>query len=617
LIRSFANFKSTPFLLSISLTIGSLLLAGCIQNRKGTILIPKITASSATSATSYPITITKVVLNQSDPAGTFDVLGNGSNSIGNYCQPLSASDTTGATTCSCVFDYNYTDPATGATSTQQLMVDTSYREGDMVRCPYGQIPSAITAVGVSLATKDNKSKSNTISFGFGTGTGILDTSQTYTFSRIFRFTCRQKIYVPNSLDLASGIYDPFQSEGDPSNSYPVSFYTSNLGASLNAFAGGATGAVISDYECPSDLRHPGSAYAETIYSTAAGPDGKFVISGNPGAGTVDMNIDNPRSTFYLSKVRTGVFTINVNAYIAPYLISQAQTTPNPQGGGLPSLGWGASPRSTGSGTETCPSDSPTDGAGHSNPDYVTIPSGYHWVKVWLFRMALPARQYLLGANLQRLGGVGCNPGKWPILPDPGNVNNIYNSEVPDCFGLAALGEGGTAARFSPGMGMCFRPGTWTPNGKDTNYSCGMPKQVDFSNPYSSSNLGGLNVCDGAGHATNATPFDSAPVAKYLDNPSSIRYEFLFVVTPKTVNTGDMSNSASPVYAQYAPFRFRVDSDCNSTHPGGCPTQYMFRNYGLKLHDVADAGDPPASNPSRAGVFPICALQPDSVLGTGL
>jgi hypothetical protein len=229
-------------------------------------------------------------------------------------------------------------------------------------------------------------------------------------------------------------------------------------------------------------------------------------------------------------------------------------------------------------------------------------------------MALPARQYLYGSNLQRLGAIGCNPGNWSPAYDTGNVNNIYNSQMPDCFGLTALG-GGTTARFAQGFGMCFKPGTWTPNGKDTNYSCGASKQVSYAN-LSTVIAGGLGVCNGS-TATNATPTDSSPIVKYIDDPSSLRYEFLFVVTPDSVNSGDMSNSSSPVYAQYAPFRFRVDSDCNDADPTGCATQFMFRNYGLKLHDVANAGDPPSNDSARAGMFPLCALQPDSVLGTGI
>jgi hypothetical protein len=231
-------------------------------------------------------------------------------------------------------------------------------------------------------------------------------------------------------------------------------------------------------------------------------------------------------------------------------------------------------------------------------------------------MALPHRQFLYGANLQRLGGIGCNPGNWAST---GGLSAPYTSEVPDCYNLTALGAG-LAARFAPGFGICFRPNSWTPGGSDPNYSCGKPQQVTYANPYSPTNKGGLNVCSG-GAATNTAPFDNAPLVKYIDDPSSIRYEFLFVVTPKTVNTGDMSNSASPIYAQYAPFRFRADSDCNNVNPTLCNSpaqiQNMFRTYGLKLHDIADAGDPPASDPNRVGVFPICALQPDVALGTGI
>lgn len=600
---------SQAYRLLLTLSFALIGLSGCFENFKGITLTPKLTSTTASTYTSsFAFNLSRVVLNQADPAGTFDVWDDGTTSIAKYCPSTTSSTTTSTINCSCVYDYQYTNPTTSVTSSQEILVDPTYAEGDLLRCPYAQIPPSVSSVSVSVATKDGAHKSSAVTFSFGTSSGILDTSKDYTFARIYRYTCRLKTYVPNTMDLGSGIYDPYQSEGDPSNSYPLSYYTTNMGASLNAFAGGAgTGAIISDYECPPDPRHPTSAFAETIYSSAAGPDGKYVISGNPGSASVDMNIDNPRSTFYLSKVKTGIFTVNINSYIAPNIVSQAATTPNPQGGGLPSLGWGASPRSTGTGTETCPADTATTG-GVTNTDYVTIPSGYHWVKVWLFRMALPARQFLYGSNLQRIGQLACNPGNWSSAPTV--------SEVTDCAGLTVLG-GGTAARFSTGTWMCFKPGTWTPNGVDTNYSCGKPNHAAYADPWSSTNTGGLDICDASGNPTNTAPFDNAPMAKYIDDPSSLRYEFLMVVTPKTVNSGDMSNSASPVYAQYAPFRFRVDNDCNNVNPTGCSSQYMFRNYGLKLHDVADAGDPPASDPNRAGVFPVCALQPDSVLGTGL
>jgi hypothetical protein len=586
-------------------------LSGCFENVKGIVLSPKTSTSASTTTSSYAFNLTAVVLDQSDPTGTFDVKGDGSYSISKYCTAAATANNAGATNCNCVYDFNYTNPTTGKTTSQELTADTTYSEADLVHCPYASIPPSVSLVSVSLATKNGVSKSNALSFNFGTSNSVLDTSKDYNFARVFRYTCRQKVYVENALDSissGSGVYDPYQSEGDPANSYPTSFYTTNLGAALTSFASKIGSSVISDYECPANPTHPTSDFSETIYSTAAGPDGKYVISGDPGATNVNMNRDNPRSTFFLSKLKTNIFTINVNAYIAPNRVSAESSTT------IPSLGYGASPRATGTGTETCPADTPTTN-GVTNADYVTIPSGYHWVKVWLFRMALPARQYLYGSNLQRLGAIGCNPGNWTPTYDTGNVNDIYNSEFPDCFGLTALG-GGTAARFSQGFGMCFQPNSWTPNGKDQYYSCGKSNQVPYANVPSVSLTGGLGICS-AGAATSATPTDSAPLAKYIDDPNSLRYEFLFVVTPKTVNSGDMSNSSSPVYAQYAPFRFRVNSDCSSTDPTACPTQYMFRNYGLKLHDVATAGDPPANDSSRAGTFPLCALQPDSVLGTGI
>ena len=97
-----------------------------------------------------------------------------------------------------------------------------------------------------------------------------------------------------------------------------------------------------------------------------------------------------------------------------------------------------------------------------------------------------------------------------------------------------------------------------------------------------------------------------------ETASDLRFDFIFVATPPTVMSRDMSDSSSAIYAQYAPYRFRADTDCGAADPdlAGCIQSKALRNYGIKWHDVDSAGDPPAGAPNRAGVFPVCAMQPN-------
>jgi hypothetical protein len=103
----------------------------------------------------------------------------------------------------------------------------------------------------------------------------------------------------------------------------------------------------------------------------------------------------------------------------------------------------------------------------------------------------------------------------------------------------------------------------------------------------------------------------------IDDPSSPRYDFIFVVSPATVMSGEITNPSSSVHNIYTPYRFMSLGDCNSADPdnpstiGDCNAARALRNYGIKFHDVGSVGDPPANDPNRPGVFPVCALQKDA------
>lgn len=100
----------------------------------------------------------------------------------------------------------------------------------------------------------------------------------------------------------------------------------------------------------------------------------------------------------------------------------------------------------------------------------------------------------------------------------------------------------------------------------------------------------------------------------VGNPD--QYDFLHVVSPVGINLVDMQdNSSSSSALPYMPYRFYKDLDCQSIDPanaasGDCLASNAISNYGLKLHGIADNGDPAASDPNHPGMYPFCALQSD-------
>ena len=117
-----------------------------------------------------------------------------------------------------------------------------------------------------------------------------------------------------------------------------------------------------------------------------------------------------------------------------------------------------------------------------------------------------------------------------------------------------------------------------------------------------------------GPTLSDVPKDTAPQQNDLDagNP---RYDFVFVVSPESVMAAQMENSSNTSNYPYIPYRFPNASDCQSPDPdnpltvGDCNPSKII-HYGLKLHDVSTNGDPPASDPNRPGIFPMCVLQPN-------
>ena len=560
------------------------------------------------SDNSGAFTLSRVIKSTLDSDNVLDLIGDGTGSFGNLCLPSgsgsSDSSSTSETVCTCTYSFN------SSTGPVQIDVPVIYHEADLLRCNYSQtIPSTVTAVTVKVHLTSAGTFSNGIVFNFS-GTGvILDPSDSKSFSKVTRYQCREKIDVRYQLD--STVYDPFQSE-DPHLTYPLDFYATNLAKAIADFVNPELADANKSFDCPPIL-NPGDFLSGStlstffsdnrvnlvLYSKAALPNGSKVMF-PPQPGEFD------RTTFYLSKKKSGPFSVPVNAREAPNVLT-SDATP---------LGFGATPIPIGNGQTTCPDTS------------VVIPSGFHWVKVWLFGASLPPRQVAKSPAMQAVGTIACNPGLWnTATPAVGNVfpqcttdaNSIILNEtqvggavVPgstnhylanrflnsgQCVALDTSGTHPNTCGSSPGAG-CNGADFW----KILTGSCSALAGSGSSDPLSVCNL----ITPDFPSTSNIIPVD-------VDTTS--RFDFLFVVTPQSINLSDMQNSTS-ASLPYQPFRFMTNTDCLSSDPdqptsaNDCSSTTVINTFGLKLHDVNSNGDPPADDPNRAGVFPVCALQPD-------
>ncbi|MCM2279229.1 MAG: hypothetical protein NDJ89_14225 [Oligoflexia bacterium] len=584
------------------------------------------------------ITLSRVIRNASNPTSVFDLVGDGSGAMGSLCTSTAAAGETaqGPSTCNCSYSYTKSDG-----TAETFETPTIYHESNLLRCVYTGIPAATTSVKVKIHITTSDSYSNEITYTFkGSGAG-LDSSDPASFAKVERYQCRDTVTIPlNGLALgdAGMVYDRFQSE-DPTNTYPLNYYTTNMGGAMALFAAGGAGFTAPiGYNCPSIPNDPAAGMDLTIYSVAADDSatvaaGKFKIY-PPTTGNFD------RSTFYLAKQSTGIFNVPVNAYVAPTIFTatpaDAQDTSV-----IPPIGYGALPIPSGTtGVETCPDSS------------IAIPKGYHWVKVWLFRMALDPRKYLLSSRLNNLGEIQCYPGKWNNLS--GIPAGPSQSVFPDCYNSTSLKDLETnaslsvASRYFNTNLRCVRMdpaesgggpgGTWDGTAALNSSKAGfstlnLPNGADVMIPGTGwQNLpgytylackSGVDPYDYAHVCASHAAYDEAPVTGYIDaDPSTnapySRYDYLFVVTPKEVMSRDMANSSSSVAAKYTPYRFMSPEDCKNpatglpydNPTGNCSASKALRNYGVKFHEVGRTGDPTADDPNRPGNFPVCALQPD-------
>lgn len=345
------------------------------------------------------INLLRVLKSAHSPQSEFDLLGDGTGQIGQYCVGVGPE-----ASCQCRFKY-----VTPGGAQETLDVDPTYSEADLLRCPYSEIQAGVSAIDVSIYFVAANKFSNTFSYSFpggGSLPGGGDPTAIATFIEPMRYQCRDVIYIPHlfeRLDRASGskIYDPFQSE-NARLTFPLNFYTSNLARAIGLYANIVEpgGSGVEDgpeanvyYDCALNPKAlPGWANLR-IYSLAPDLNGsQEIFPGTSGA----IN----RSQFLLARDATGVFNKPVNGRFAPPSETQpaglfTRYTPpgqNPLPNSLPPLGYGAQPVG-----EDCPN--------------VPIPAGHRWVKLWQFQAALPNRTYVYDSTkIDETRAIFCDPG---------------------------------------------------------------------------------------------------------------------------------------------------------------------------------------------------------------
>jgi hypothetical protein len=356
-----------------------------------------------------------------------------------------------------------------------------------------------------------------------------------------------------------------------------------------------------------------------------------------------------RYTFYVASAPSGIFNIPLNAFLGPTIVTAYNSTSNPA-----PLGYGAAPIPTGVGKEACPSS--------------PIPQGFHWVKVWLFRADLPARNYLTSTTLAEAGQFYCNR-QWTvgayagtnvftdcgagnasataILPSSssnvladrvvanlvtgtnqnGSCINIYNPSGNSCGANGAAVNADDDVLLTGAGCTTDQAGTAQISASFSNYGLG----TDFwqyLDACSTSDPDYVGLCKNNTSGKGGVPADTAPTLAAVPGDAP-QYDFVFTVSPDiswtsaasglAINSGDME--AGTGNANYfTPYRYKSATDCALQTPspanGGTNTCTVSTNadiiepYGLKLHDVGTNGDPPADDPNRAGVYPMCAIQPN-------
>lgn len=528
--------------------------------------------------------LSRVVPSNTDSSTTLDLVGDGSNLIGQHCMsesstgsPISGSGY-GPSTCQCVFDY------TASTGTERIEVPTTYYEANLVRCRYDSIPSDASSVRVSLhiTTTGTYSNSQTLILSGSGSTVSIDLGNSQSYVPVQRFQCRDFPKIPYAFQ--GSIYDPIQSE-DTRYSYPLNFYATNLGGAALAFANKSNSnkSFYSSWECSTNPYEPAHWENLKIFSVGAGSGGSKLIHPN------DRTTFSARSNFLLAKQKTGVFSVPFHALIGPAILTQeADSQGGVNTGPDAPLGYAAKVSSSGTG-EACPASS-------------ILPAGYKWVKVWAFRGSLDPRWYVLTSDqADQTGGIACNAvvsngASAAIFPDCGTGGTLPSGTMPAGLARRVLGNSGMCVERAGDAPAPYSSGTDRWSRRVTGGASFYPWELSSSTFDTTGDLG--------------VGTDSA---LQLHNPDSgqSRYDYVFVTTPPSVTRSMMESGTGGANAYY-PFTYKRAEDCPGASPDPDSDMTCLNNAARRTHYdlwTAKVSDAPSAN-GTGTVFPLCAVQPE-------
>ncbi|MCC7443096.1 MAG: hypothetical protein IT285_15795 [Bdellovibrionales bacterium] len=407
----------------------------------------------------------RVVLSSADPTGSLDLIGvTDTGQFGILCGGEVAEG--GDAPCRCKYRFS------AGSSPEEIEVLPSYVEADLIRCPRTEISPSATAVEVSINFLTQGLYSNEVIIPLNQDIATIDTTLPSSFLPVHRYQCREYLFIPYLYATSTdAMYDPFQSDSTRL-SFPINFYTTNIGGTLMARYAVSTqsnnGNGQSDYECNLDFgkvarwenlpiwSKEGSGEpvigcrdgteAETVGDPC--PDGSLaydLVKGNDR--TIYMPTTSPdfdhaefntrridrsnaldtaggtyewdRANFLVAREKVGLFSIPLNAYIAPNIRTTTLAfgeSSDPTAGKFAPLGYAAQPIPDGEGGERCPSS-----------EQIAIPNGYHWAKIFAWRASVHDRLYVRSSTaVQKSSKIMCDPGNFENALTSGALKAAIN-----------------------------------------------------------------------------------------------------------------------------------------------------------------------------------------------
>ncbi len=334
------------------------------------------------STSNDPIRIFNIVPANTDPLGSFTIIGN--ETIGAFCGYISGS---GPTPCRCRYEF------TTSSGNEFREADTQFNSTNEITCSYSSLPASATRVQIRINAYQANALSNiiTVNMGTGGGTSFLNLKDTASFQKLDRWQARKQHTIFHSYcdDTERCPIDPFQSESNLL-SFGINFYTTNRAAGLTRYA-------LATDSNPDPLAHWVIGFNE--YRSKISPWQNFTVfseqpdlrNGSNREGYIAYDPErskNIRMDAELAKSPSGPFTIPVDAFETPTTIA--------------TLGYAAKPSQDSRGNLVCP-------APKNN-----IPDGYHWVLILpTVSLPFPAMEYVRYTEDMSAGrhtAIACNPG---------------------------------------------------------------------------------------------------------------------------------------------------------------------------------------------------------------